>query len=130
MPQARREQPRQSGIAEHHPAAGRYSIGLVAELLWGQLVKIMENLGLEELRVQCRDSIDGMTAKGSQVRHADVPFAGFIDQRETAHAIFVAGITPANFVEMATVDLIDDFKMARQQTTKEADGPPLERFRQ
>ena len=50
-------------------------------------------------------------------------FVTFIDDGETAGAVFVAGIARADIVEVSAVDFFDDFQMARKQSTEERDRP-------
>ena len=62
MAEARGEQAGEAGIAEHHPAARRDAVGLVGELLRGELVEIAQDVGLEQFGVQGGDAVDGMAA--------------------------------------------------------------------
>jgi hypothetical protein len=62
------------------------------------------------------------------MRHADALRAGFVDDRETTQKLIVPRMTPANAVEEALVDLVDDFEVAREQAAEEWQRPPLERL--
>jgi len=65
--------------------------------------------------VQLGDAIDGVTSERGKIRHADVAFAGFINERHAAHSICIAGEFGFHLIEKATVDFKDDFKMAGQE---------------
>ena len=63
------------------------------------------------------------------MRHAHKSLPILVDERKPAYAIFVAGIPGTHIVKVAAVDLIDDFKMARQQGAEEAQRPLLQSLR-
>lgn len=77
--QLRRDQLRQTRIAQRQPAAGGDAVGHVVEFFGKQLVEVMEHRLLQKLRVQSRNSVDRVAADTGQVRHADVFPAPLVD---------------------------------------------------
>src|SRR5690606_24348290 len=71
------KQCREPGIAEHQPAPRRHAVGLVRESLRPQRMKLAQHAALQQLRVQRRDTIDGMTADRRKVRHSHIALAAF-----------------------------------------------------
>ena len=59
------------GVAEGEPAARRDAVGLVLELLRLQRVKVLEEVVLQDLRVDRRDAVDGRGPHDGQVGHVD-----------------------------------------------------------
>ena len=117
-------------IGQHHPAPRRHAVGLVAELLRPQLGEVVEHVALEQLGVQRRHAVDGMTADAREVRHAHVALAGFVDERQARDALLVAEERHAHLIEVTRVDLVDDLEDARQQPAEHGQRPALERLGQ
>lgn len=90
----------------------------------------MENVLLQQFRVQLRHAVDGVTAKRCQVCHAHVALSILIDQRQTSHAVCIAGKSGAHVVKVAAVDLVDDLQMTRQKGPEHTQRPLLQGLRQ
>ena len=124
------EQPREAGVAQRQEAPRRDAVGDVVEALGPQLGEVPQHGLLQQRRVQRGDAVDGMAADGRQVRHADAPVAGLVDQRHPRHARFVAGMALPHFIQEAAVDLVDDLQRARQKALEQRQPPGLERLGQ
>ena len=119
---------RKARVAQHHPAPRRHAVGLVAELLRPERVKVAQHVLLEELRVQLGDAVDGVASDRREVCHAHVAPAALVDERQAGDARVVAQESDARLVEEAGVDLVDDLEVARQQLGEELQRPALKRL--
>ena len=61
-----------------------------------------------------RDPIDCMAAHARKVCHAYIFAPRFVDQRKSPKQLIVVGIAQLNFLEEASIDLVDDLQMAGQ----------------
>ena len=75
------------GLLEHHPAAGSHAVGHVAEKLRVDLVEIPQHRLFQKFGVQRGDAVDRVAADRGQVRHAHVPLAAFVDDRQARDAL-------------------------------------------
>jgi len=64
----------------------------------------------------------------AQVRHPDFPLATFLDEAHALDASLVAREAAPHVVEETSVDLEDDFEVARMSIANQASGHFLERF--
>ena len=71
-------------------------------------------------------AVDGMAAQGGEMRHAHISFPALIDQRQPGNAIGVGGVLLSHLIQMPAIDLVHNFKMPRQQGTKQAPRPLLQ----
>ncbi len=125
-----RNELRQFRIGQHHPAPRRHAVGFVAELLRPHFIEVLEDVALEELRVQGGDAVDGMAADTGEVRHAHVALAAFVDDGHAGDARLVAEIANPHLVEEVRVDFIDDLQQPRQHAAEHFDRPALQGLRQ
>ena len=93
-------------------------------------MEVVQHVFLEQLGVQLGNAVDGVAADTGEMRHAHVPFAALVDERQARDALLVAQEAHACLVEEARVDLIDDLEVSRQHPAEHAERPALERFRQ
>jgi hypothetical protein len=121
---------RQARIAQHHPAPRRHAIGLVAEFLRPQVVKIAQHVALEQFGVQFGDAVDRVTAGGGEVRHAHEARPVLVDQRHARQALVVAEESDPHLVQEPGVDLVDDFQVPRQHAAEQVQRPALQRLGQ
>ena len=92
----------------------------------------MKHTGLQQLRVECRNSIDCMASYRGQVRHTHRLLSispVFIDKRESLYATLVAGKCLANVGKVAGIDLLDNLQVPGKERAKQAARPLLQRFR-
>ena len=82
-------------------------------------MKIAQHAALEQIGMQRRHAVDRVRADAGQIRHAHALLAGLVDQRQPRHPRLVAAVADAHFVQEPSVDLVDDFEMARQQRAKQ-----------
>ncbi len=67
-------------IAEHHPAARRHTVRLVAEFLRPHFIEVLEDVAFQQLGVQLGHPVDGMAADTGQMGHANIALARLVDQ--------------------------------------------------
>ena len=100
------------------------------ELLRPKLVEVLEQVLTQNLRVQLRDAVDGRRADEAEVRHANVAVAGLVDEGHPLQLLDVARIDRADLLQKASVDLVDDLQVPRQQALHHGDRPLLQRLLQ
>src|SRR4030095_336357 len=105
-------------IAQHDPAPRRNAIGHIRKLFRHYGVEVAQHVLFEQLAMERRDAIDRVAADAGEMRHAHIPFSGFIDQRQAPEYFVVAWITRAHAVEEVAIDLVDDLQVARQELAK------------
>ena len=71
----------QLGVAEVQPAAGGHTVGLVLELAGKHLVEVVEQLVLDNLRVDGGHTVDLVGAHHCQVGHVHQPVCIRVDGR-------------------------------------------------
>ena len=119
---------REGGVRLEQPAARRDAVRDVHELLRPELVEILEERFLENLRVELGDAVDGGAGHKAHVGHADVALAVLVDERHSLQALDVAGIHRGNLLEETPVDFVDDLQVAREDALHHRDGPLFERL--
>ena len=114
------EEGRQRRVGEHHPAARRDPVGLVAEALGKGLVKVVQRVGFEQFSVQLGDAVDRLAADDGKEGHAMTVFSSsspmMLMRRRRCVVVRKA---LAHGGQEAGVDLVDDLEMARQQGPEE-----------
>mmetsp|Transcript_12733 Transcript_12733/g.53542 ORF Transcript_12733/g.53542 Transcript_12733/m.53542 type:complete len:680 (+) Transcript_12733:784-2823(+) len=119
------------GVAECQPAALRDAVGLVLELVGPELVEVLEDGLLDELRVDRRHAVDGVAGHQRQRGHAHRLVAlVLLDDAHAADAVPVVAEVRAHLLQEAPVDVVDDLHVARQQLLHELHRPLLERLGQ
>ena len=71
--------------------------------------------------MQAGDSVDAMAADRREMGHAHEPLAGFIDERHPGQSSVVAGELSSNFIEKASVELVDDLQVTGKELTNQID---------
>ena len=66
-------------VAQCHPASWCHAVGLVAELLRPQRIKILQHILLEQLGMQLCNSVDRMAAHAGEIGHAHIALPAFVD---------------------------------------------------
>ena len=112
----------QARIGQAHEAARRDAVGLVVEFLRPHLVEIVQDVLVQQARVQFGHAVDGEAAHRRQIGHADHALRLFFDQRHAPHPILIAGEAGPHLLQKAVIDLVDDFQMARQQRSNTLTG--------
>mmetsp|Transcript_1100 Transcript_1100/g.3068 ORF Transcript_1100/g.3068 Transcript_1100/m.3068 type:complete len:926 (+) Transcript_1100:706-3483(+) len=122
---------RQLGVAPRQPAAGCHAVGLVLELGGEDLVEVVQDLVLHDLRVDGGHAVHGVGRHHRQVRHAHHLLAGaLLDDRHAGDALPVVTVLGAQRLQEAPVDVVDDLHVAGQQLLHQAHGPLLQRLGQ
>ena len=120
----------QTRIAGKKPAAWRDPVGLVVELAGVEFVELGEEIALEELGMERRDTVDRVTADHGQIRHTDHLVVPLLDQGELLDLIQIAWPNLLHLDEKAFVSLEDDLEMTGQNLAEEPHAPFFERFGQ
>ena len=143
---------RQHWIAEQKPTSGRDSVRLVLKLFRPELVEVLEEASLDQLRVEPGNPVDGVRTDDGQVGHVD-PLASFLlksheepelarasprklephrylNDGEDAHLVPVVVELGSDILHVEVVDLVDDLKMAREEVLHQVHRPSLEGLRQ
>src|SRR5215472_6551328 len=116
-------------ITDRYEATGRHAVRDVAELPGPQLSKIAHHRLLEEFRMHPGDTVDAMAAYGREVGHAHETLTGFIDDRHSCKPGVIVRERSPNFIEKASVDLVDDLQVTGKELTDQVDWPFLEGLR-
>lgn len=124
------DQLRQSRVAAVDPSSGSDTVRLVLELSFVELIELLENGGLEELRVQGSDTVDGVGADDGEVRHSDLLWPSFFDQTHSHDLLVIARVSLPQFLEIQVVDVVDQFQVSGQQAANQVNGPLLKSLRQ
>ena len=106
-------QPTQTGIVLQYKAPRSHAVGLVAELVRHDAIKVGHHAGFQQFAVQFGDAVDGTAAHRGQVGHAYVALAVFFNQRHPRNQAFIVGKQVAYFIQEAMIDFIDDFQVPR-----------------
>ncbi len=106
------------------------TVGLVVELLGEHLVEVLQLAVLEDLGVQARNAVDGITGHDCHIGHADHTV---IDDAHAADLVvdIDTGVV-ISLVDLglkAAVDLLDNAVNTGKELGEEVDGPFLECFR-
>ena len=117
---------RELRVCAHEPAAVRDAVRLVVEHARVVLVEVVQCRGLEDVRVDLRDTVDAVRADNRQTGHVD---HAVLDDGELVDFLLVVRIAVAHIDEPAAVDLVDDHVDARQQRLEHVDWPLLECLR-
>ena len=94
------------------------------------MIEIVEHGLLHQVRMHRRDAVDAVRSDERQLSHPHLAAGPLVDQRDRGLEIVVAGTARFRQRQMADIDAVDDFEMARQQPLEQFDRPGLERFRQ
>jgi hypothetical protein len=81
-------------VALEEPAPLGDAVGLVAELFRGQLVKVVEDVLLEDVRVQRGHAVHAVAAHDGERRHEDPRLAVLLDDRTPARQSVRSGGAP------------------------------------
>uniref|UniRef100_A0A1Y1L8Q7 Uncharacterized protein n=1 Tax=Photinus pyralis TaxID=7054 RepID=A0A1Y1L8Q7_PHOPY len=120
---------------------GQAGVGLVQPTAWcnavcniGELVravnfdKVLENGGLDEVRVEFRHAIDLVGADDGKERHAYHLGLGFLNDGYPAEHVPVVREGLFYALQKEQVDVVDDLQVPREQVLDETNGPFLEGF--
>ena len=119
---------REARVALVKPASGRDAVGLVREFRGGHLREVTEHVALEEIGMERGDAVDGMGADDGKMRHRDLLLRAFFDDRHATDARIVTGEPSHDRAHEASVDLVDDLQVAREEPLEHGDRPAFERL--
>ncbi len=83
-------------------------------------------MGLQEVRVDLSDTVDGVRAHNAQVGHVDTLDAVLLNQRHASHLVVVAGEASLDVLQVSEVYLVDDLQVTGQESAQAAHGPSLQ----
>jgi hypothetical protein len=66
-------------IGQRHPSSRRHAVGLIAELLRPQRMKVLQHVLLQQFRMKFCDAVDGVAADTGEMRHAHVALTMLVD---------------------------------------------------
>lgn len=81
----------QAGVAEKQPATGSDAVGLILESLREHLEEVLEEIVLDDFRVDARHSVDGVRADDGEVGHVDAFVSVFLNEGHATHAVGISG---------------------------------------
>jgi hypothetical protein len=111
------------GIGLVQPSARCNTIGDVCELIGSvDLHKVLEDGGLDEIRVQFSHTVDLVGAYQGEVGHADHLRLGFFDNRNAAEQFAVAGKVALDELEEIQVYVIHYLLESQSTVALEKDG--------
>src|SRR5215469_15194019 len=119
----------QSTIADRYEATGSHAVRDVAKLPGPQLSEIVHHGLLEEFGMHAGDTVDAMAAYRREVGHAHETLTRFIDERHSSKPGAVIRERSPNFIEKASVDLVDDLEVTGKELADQVDWPFLEGLR-
>ena len=89
------------------PAARSHTIRLVLDLAWVEHVKLFEDRGFEQLRVECGHTIDSVGADDRQEGHANPLLVALLDQAHPANFLVVIRVPLSHSLQEVVVDFVD-----------------------
>jgi hypothetical protein len=122
---------RQARVGLVQPAARRDAVGHVGKLVAAKDGdKVLEDGGLDEVRVQFRHAVDLVRADNGEERHAHHLALRLLDDGHAVEQVVVLGEFFLHHLEEKEVDVVDYLQVAREQVLEEPDGPLFERLGQ
>mmetsp|Transcript_8293 Transcript_8293/g.24906 ORF Transcript_8293/g.24906 Transcript_8293/m.24906 type:complete len:264 (+) Transcript_8293:581-1372(+) len=120
----------QSGIGVLHPPSRSDAVRHIEEFVRVLLVEIWEQPGLDEAGVNRSYTIDLVRSNNSENCHTNHLGVALLDDAHARQLVAVAWELLRDRLQMATVDLVDDLHVPRQETLHQRDGPLLQSLRQ
>lgn len=118
---------RQARVGLVEPATGCDAVGNIGELVWTvDLHEILENGGLDQIRVQLGDTVDLVRANDGEICHADHLGLRLLNDGHASEHIALLGEGALNELQELQVDVVDDLQVTRQQVLEKRNGPLLE----
>lgn len=109
------------------PAARSDTVGHIGELVGAiNLDKVLEDGGLDEVRVQLSDTIDLVRSDNGEERHPNHLGLGLLNDGHTAKNVAVVGEGLLNLLKEEEVDVVDNLQVPWQKVLEQTDGPLLE----
>jgi hypothetical protein len=110
------DQIRKFGVGLVQPPSGSDSIGDVGELVLSiDFNEVLEDCGLDEIRMKFGDTIDFVRANDCQVGHAENLGLRFFDDRYSAEHISVLRELALDLLKEEQVDIVYDLKVSWQK---------------
>ena len=98
------------------------------EVVRQELVEVLEEGVLEDLRVQLRHAVHAGGPDDGEVGHAHVALAALVDEAHARKTFLVAGEQRGDLAQETSVDLVDDLEVAREEALHHRNGPLLKRL--
>lgn len=113
-------------IAAMNPSSGSNSVRLVLEFSWIELMELLEDGLLEELRMECGDTVNGMRAHDTEICHPDLFGVALLDERQPCDFAGISWVLLLQFCQVNVVDQIDELHVSWQKILHKIDIPFLE----
>lgn len=118
---------RQARVGLVEPSARSDTVGHVGKLVGAvDADKVLEDGGLDEIRVQLSDTVDLVGANNGEVGHANHLGLRFLDNRDATEHVTVVGELPLHLLQKEQVDVKDDLEVAGEQVLEKSNGPLLQ----
>lgn len=122
---------RETRVGLVEPAARSDSVRHIGELVGTvDLDKVLEDSGLDEIRVQLSNTIDFMRPNNCQERHAHHLCLRLLNDRNSAQDVSVIRESLLDLLEEKQVNVIDNLQMSGQKVLDQTNGPLLQSFGQ
>lgn len=122
---------RETRVGLVEPAARSDSVGHIGELVGTvDLDKVLEDSGLDEIRVQLSNTIDLMRPNNCQERHAHHLCLRLLNDRNSAQDVSVIRESLLDLLEEKQVNVVDNLQMSGQKVLDQTNGPLLQGFGQ
>jgi len=109
------------------PSTGCDSVGDISELVRSKdLDKVLEDSGLNQIRVKFCYTIDLVGSNNSEEGHSDHLGLRLFDNRHSAQQLTVLRELALDTLEEEEVDLVDDLEMSRKEILEQWNRPLLE----
>lgn len=96
------------------------------DLAWIELIKLTEQSGLQEVRVESCDAIDSMRANDREVSHPHLLWPSLFDEAHSANLGRVTWVFLLQFGDVDVIDQIDEIHVPWQQVLDQVAAPFLE----
>lgn len=120
----------QTWIGLVQPSARSDSIGNIGKAVdTKDLDKVLEDCGLDQIRVQLSHTVDLVRTNNSQVSHADHLWVRLLNDGHAAKKLAIIRELALHSLQEEEIDLVDDLKMSWQEVLEKRNGPLLKCLR-
>lgn len=118
---------RQARVGLVQPTSGGDAVGHVGELVRAvNLNKVLENGGLDQIRVQLSHTVDLVGTYNGQEGHSHHLGLTLLNDGDSAEQVSVIGEGLFDLLQEEQIDIIDNLKMSGQQMLNQSNGPLLQ----
>ena len=111
------------------PTSWSDTVGNIGELVWTKdFDKVLENGGLDKIRMEFGNTIDLVGTNNGQVSHSDHLWLRLLNDRDTGEKLAIVGEFALHRLQEQHINLVDNLKMSWEEILEQGDGPFLQRF--